>query len=688
MRIGDTWFRLMLARNQNIPATEPVAASVGLEKTTKKIEMRGEAAIAVSLDVDHISVEPGTGAQIQVTIENNGSSMDQVLLSVEGIPSSWVRTPAFPISLMPGESKDMTIFLTAPRSAESRSGQFSVTIKAHSQQNPNPIHTKLSLSLSAFTSFESSLSPTHLRAGQKGRITLKNHGNATEQFSVIWHDPNHALVFTPAQPAFLVPEGGEVAVEFQAEAHPRKWISGAKRYPFTAQIHPASGPPQYLDGEIAENSVIPTWIIPLVIVLCLGIGVLGLVIGSTLGYVSLFPTSTDFSEQTEIAIAVQKTNEASTATVLKLYEATQVSQAQVSATAIWLINDEDNDGLSNEKEISLNTLPNKRDTDEDNLDDGEEVNRRMTDPLNPDLDHDGLKDGDEIARGMDPLNQDSDGDGILDPQDLAPLQTSTATADLNATQNAAVLATQQQSASQTSAVHQATASAAVQLTLSAAHTANAAHAATLTAQAVPRIAYIYDSDVVSANDFKTFLQAQGFSVDLITPDNLLVSDLSIFRLILIGSDTGTTSNWGDAGGTQTLALQSSGKPILGLGEGGYAFFGKLGLAIGWGNGAHGSEEKIFAIDRSAIYWNTPIHVNIPGDKVISLYSNPGDYVGIYLPSPILDVEQIANIPGKEDYYPVVRQSHRYALWGFSGTPSAMTNKGQKVFFNLIEAMIP
>jgi len=74
--------------------------------------------------------------------------------------------------------------------------------------------------------------------------------------------------------------------------------------------------------------------------------------------------------------------------------------------------------------------------------------------------------------------------------------------------------------------------------------------------------------------------------------------------------------------------------------------------------------------------------------VISLYSGLEDYVGIYLPAPIVEVEQIASIPGNQDYYPLVRESERYALWGFDGTPSAMTAKGQRIFINFIEALIP
>jgi len=302
------------------------------------------------------------------------------------------------------------------------------------------------------------------------------------------------------------------------------------------------------------------------IIMCLGIGVLGLIAGNTLGLFPFQPTQANNSEQTQIALAVQKTNDSGTATAFTFLDSTQASQAIASATAGWLLSDDDKDGLSNQQELSYNTLPNKRDTDEDGIDDGEEVNQRKTDPLKPDSDSDGLKDGDEIARGMDPLSPDTDGDGIPDSQDMSPLQTSTSTVDIGATQNAASQATQQAAALQTESAYSATSTVAAQLTLSAVHTANAAHAATLTAQAVVKIAYIYNSDPGAANDFKSFLQAQDYVIELIKIDDIGSTDFNNYRLILIGRDTGTTSTWGDGGGAQALAVQSSGKPIFGIGE--------------------------------------------------------------------------------------------------------------------------
>jgi hypothetical protein len=400
------------------------------------------------------------------------------------------------------------------------------------------------------------------------------------------------------------------------------------------------------------------------------------------------PTLTAQAAITEVALAVQQTNEAGTATALMVQNVGQSTLDAATATASWLSTDNDKDGLTNSEELTLNTLPDKRDTDEDGLDDGEEVNNRKTDPLKPDSDADGIKDGEEVARAMNPLDPDSDKDGIPDPQDPAPIQTSTATPDLPATQQAVNQSTQQVAAAQTAAAQQATAQMAAQLTSVAAQTASAAHAATMTAEAIRRIAYIYTTDLTAANDFKAYLETQGFIVDLISQADIFSIDFGIYKAILIGYETGSISTWADDPGSTAGQLQATGKPILGLGEGGYAFFGKLGLTIGWGNGAHGTAKDIHILDTGEHYWNDPHDISIPGNNIISLYENDGSYVGIYYPSPIAGVERVANITTDANYYPLIRESDRYFLWGFDGTPSAMTVKGQKVLVNVLDTLIP
>ncbi len=92
--------------------------------------------------------------------------------------------------------------------------------------------------------------------------------------------------------------------------------------------------------------------------------------------------------------------------------------------------DSDGDGLDDGDEVDRGTLPNVIDTDEDRLNDGEEVNIHGTDPLSADTDADGVNDYAELmVHSTDPLDADSDDDGLIDGVELDTHNTSPSNPD-------------------------------------------------------------------------------------------------------------------------------------------------------------------------------------------------------------------------------------------------------------------
>ena len=81
--------------------------------------------------------------------------------------------------------------------------------------------------------------------------------------------------------------------------------------------------------------------------------------------------------------------------------------------------DPDDDGLSNRDELVRNTDPQDDDSDDDTLNDGDEINIHGSNPNSDDTDGDDLKDGDEInIHNTDPAQADSDGDGLNDGDEV------------------------------------------------------------------------------------------------------------------------------------------------------------------------------------------------------------------------------------------------------------------------------
>jgi hypothetical protein len=182
-----------------------------------------------------------------------------------------------------------------------------------------------------------------------------------------------------------------------------------------------------------------------------------------------------------------------------------------------------------------------------------------------------------------------------------------------------------------------------------------------------RVAFIYSSDLSSGESFKSFFDSEGFSTDLISIGRSLRGD---YDLIIVGSD---------AGGAST-SIDDQETAIMGVGEGGYTFLGKLGLEIGSPHGWHGSNTDVYIKDNSYSVFRDPNEIP-SGD--VKLYTKT-DHVGIYLPSPPSNVVLIGREVSDEDHYPIVLQDGRYLLWGFTGSPKDMTSEGKRLFVNIAD----
>ncbi|WP_170864756.1 helix-turn-helix transcriptional regulator [Halogranum amylolyticum] len=79
-----------------------------------------------------------------------------------------------------------------------------------------------------------------------------------------------------------------------------------------------------------------------------------------------------------------------------------VAEQTTNVTFLEPDKDLDGDNLNNRDEVANGTGIDNADTDNDTLEDGEEIEKHGTDPLDADTDGDGLRDGLEVQLGMDP----------------------------------------------------------------------------------------------------------------------------------------------------------------------------------------------------------------------------------------------------------------------------------------------
>lgn len=197
---------------------------------------------------------------------------------------------------------------------------------------------------------------------------------------------------------------------------------------------------------------------------------------------------------------------------------------------------------------------------------------------------------------------------------------------------------------------------------------------------VGNIAYVFRGKAEDAVSFYNLLAASGYTVSLIPLDQVLATDFSQFHLIIIADDTGYLDRWGSSGLTadQVAKITIANKPILGIGEGGYAFFGRVPRFIGWSNGWHGPDYDLTKAPTAPPAYFT----GVPGDP-LTLYTQPVNAVAIYLGLPVPPDALPVGLETPDTNHANLIQQGCHLLWGFSGNPLSMTADGASVFRNAV-----
>lgn len=196
---------------------------------------------------------------------------------------------------------------------------------------------------------------------------------------------------------------------------------------------------------------------------------------------------------------------------------------------------------------------------------------------------------------------------------------------------------------------------------------------------------VWDWNAPNANAWKAFLDANGFQVDLLQRAALTSTVWAPYAAILIEQDSGS-DGWADA--AQVVALNDSGKPILGLSTGGLKLFDRLGLAINWGHSRGISACRIRAVDPTLPVFHTPNEITLPPDGILALCGTaPGYMRGVRINTPTADMLLLAVSDTYARYYPLVRQTERFLYGGFGDAPNEMSEMGRRLFVNVVHLLI-
>jgi Tol biopolymer transport system component len=377
LRIGEAWMRLIPPKIENRKVTETLPSGSRLSFHSNS----SAGLIGLSMVSPQLTVEPGGRVSASLTLLNQSADVDHFSLSLKGIPKDWIASLPAVVQLMPGEQKETEFTLHIPRASESRAGAHPLILRVNSQRAPSQFaEMKLTLTIGTYSQFQAKFQPQRVRAGRPGQLTIYNQGNSPVSFRVQFKDAADEVAFQPADLNVTVPEGSSASAEYSARAQQFRLLGGEKRHPFHAQVSMSKGEPQTVQAEVISYGLIPLWVPPLILLLCVALlGIIG-----TLG--AKIPQA-------------RHTSETATALVSDLDQDGLAFQQETTLGCNPSNPDTDGDGLSDSEEKTWGADCNVRDSDHDNLTDGEEVHTVKTNPMNPDTDGDGIPDNVDSAPG-------------------------------------------------------------------------------------------------------------------------------------------------------------------------------------------------------------------------------------------------------------------------------------------------
>jgi serine/threonine protein kinase len=414
----------------SFPPTAMARAPVGGTQVSS-----GSGRLSMVVQPTNVDVVPGSRADMQVELFNQGPTVDHLNVALEGLPQGWVSIPQNSLQLMPGANGSLPLTIHPPMNSGSTAGQHPYRLVVRSSAGAGESASVSGrVMVKPFEQFSIDMRPKEVPHGGICRVLINNEGNTESEFRVTGRDPGETVVFEQQGGRLRLAPGQREVVDLSLSAKNRPFLGSRKLLPFEIMVGTREGQRQSISGQLDVKPVIPVWLLPLLgillLVLCLtGAGLLG-----------FFTSRNTQATQTAQAIAAGEnaaTQTAEAQLTIAFQETAAAADADAATATVLAITaeaagDNDGDGLSNAQELAAGTNPDVPDTDGDGLNDGQEVNQFGTNPRQQDTDGDTLSDGAEVnEHGTSPTNPDTDGDGIPDGVEVNsgtdPLQPPTAT---------------------------------------------------------------------------------------------------------------------------------------------------------------------------------------------------------------------------------------------------------------------
>lgn len=248
---------------------------------SRPIHTDGDVEVMLDQASRAMTLTPGKPANCNFKLVNQKTKVDRVTVAVDGIPGEWLDGAQREIRLQPFETREVSLAINVPKTAEARAKVYTVTIRPESAIEPDKEQRTATAQWTVlpFDAGSISINPGKGTGRRRAKyaVTIRNEGNRPSTYTLSASDDESVLdcVFSSERqseqarlPIELEP-GSKMNLRLQVKA-PRLWVGKASPYAFTvvAQAREQGSSPT-IDGQFTHVPVFATWMLavaPLVLI--------------------------------------------------------------------------------------------------------------------------------------------------------------------------------------------------------------------------------------------------------------------------------------------------------------------------------------------------------------------------------------------------------------------------------------
>ena len=186
----------------------------------------------VRLAQDVVSVEPGSTANVALTIFNDGTTSGEFEVQLQGIDADWTAVPVPLVEIKAGEDRTEKFFLRPPRESHSVAGQFPFLVRVRDMQTGDVENLQAVIEVLPFHHLSMEVDPkkglySPMHKGNVFEVTVVNLGNTDHSVQLSANDPEGVCIYEILPPNVSIAPGQEKRVELTVKLRRSQFVASA-----------------------------------------------------------------------------------------------------------------------------------------------------------------------------------------------------------------------------------------------------------------------------------------------------------------------------------------------------------------------------------------------------------------------------------------------------------------------------